>query len=67
MFFPVKIKALARKQTSLVDILSSDPQKKLKALNAIRIGRVYKTTGSNRFPLTIEYLVKKDSLKQWML
>ena len=56
MLFPIKIKLLRREKLSLTDIINSDPIKKLNALNSVRIGRIYKTTAYNRFPLTINFL-----------
>ena len=61
MFFPIKVKFFGWNKVSLRNINDTDPEKKMKSLNAIRIGRIFKTTSSNRFPKTLEFLEKKNN------
>ena len=56
MFFPVKFKSPFNNEILLSQLLDTDNDKKASALNEIRIGLVFKTTGVNRYPSSIDYI-----------
>lgn len=56
MLFPVKFKSPFDNEILLSQLLDTDNDKKASALNEIRIGLVFKTTGVNRYPSSIDYI-----------
>ena len=60
MLFPIKLKFPWRQNEIIGALIQDDVNRKMVAINKIRIGTVFKTTYKNRFPLVNQYLKELD-------
>lgn len=60
MLFPIKLKFPWRQNEIIGALIQDDFNRKMVAINKIRIGTVFKTTYKNRFPLVNQYLKELD-------